>query len=51
MPERDSLADIEQQKIDLVKLRIKNNYYNRADILKQVVSEIVQTEIKKNPEF
>jgi len=45
MTENEALSKIEQQKIDLVKMRIKNNYYDRDEVLKQVVSQIVHHEI------
>lgn len=38
--------DLESDKLDLIKLRIKNKYYNKEDILEQVASEIVKREIR-----
>ena len=38
--------DLESDKLDLIKLRIKNKYYNKEDILEQVASEIVKQEIR-----
>jgi hypothetical protein len=46
MTENEALSKIEQQKIDLVKMRIKNDYYDRDEVLKQVVSQIVHQEIR-----
>ena len=39
--------DFEKQKIELVKLRIKNKYYEKDTVLQQLVSDIFQNEIKK----
>lgn len=47
MPENESLSNFEEQKIELVKMRIKNKYYDRDDILAQVVSEIIHKDIRK----
>lgn len=47
MPENESLSNFEEQKIELVKMRIKNKYYDRDDILAQVVSEILHKDIRK----
>ncbi len=42
--------DLQLEKIELVKLRIKNGYYNRDDVLVRVVSEIYENNLKKkNP--
>jgi len=46
MSDNSSLSKIEKQKIELVKLRIQNNYYKRDDILNQVVSEILNKELR-----
>ena len=37
----------EDQKIDLIRLRIKNGYYKNHHILESVVKEILHKEIKK----
>lgn len=47
MTDNDAFSNIERQKIDLVKMRIKNNYYNRDEVLEKVISEIVRHEISK----
>jgi hypothetical protein len=38
--------DLEKDKLDLIKMRIKNKYYNKEDIMEQVASEIVKREIR-----
>lgn len=42
----DRNSDLEKDKLDLIKLRIKNKYYNNEDILEQVASEIVKRQIR-----
>lgn len=42
----DLNKNLEQDKLDLIKLRIKNKYYNKEDVLERVASEIVKHEIK-----
>lgn len=39
-------AGIEQQKIDLIKLRIKNKFYDREDVYDKVVLELLNKELK-----
>ena len=39
----------EKNKYELVALRIKNNYYDRSDVLEKVINEIVKKEILQNP--
>jgi hypothetical protein len=43
----DLNKSLEQDKLDLIKLRIKNKYYNKEDVLERVASEIVKHEIKE----
>ena len=44
---KDRTQDLEKDKLDLIKLRIKNKFYNKEDILEQVASEIVKHEIRE----
>ncbi len=43
-----NMSDLERKKMELIKLRIKNKYYDRQEILERVVSEIIKNEMKKN---
>ncbi len=43
-----NMSELEQKKIELIKLRIKNKYYDREEILEKVVQEIIKNEIKNN---
>ena len=45
--ENNSLKDIQKQKNELILLRIKNNYYQKEEILEKVVEEIWDNSIKK----
>jgi len=38
----------EQQKLDLIRLRIQNGYYENIQVLENVVKEILKKEIKNN---
>ena len=42
----DRNKDLERDKLDLIKMRIKNKYYNKEDILERVASEIVKREMQ-----
>ena len=44
-PDQSSLQD---QKIELIKLRIKNKYYDREDILQKVIQEIYERDIRRD---
>ncbi|MHB2147479.1 hypothetical protein ACX8XP_00345 [Calditrichota bacterium LG25] len=44
----DDMSELERKKIELIKMRIKNKFYDRAEILERVVSEIIKNEVKKN---
>ena len=45
--ENNSFEDIQKQKEELILLRIKNNYYQKEEILEKVVEEIWDNCIKK----
>ena len=40
--------NLHQQKIELVKLRIHNKFYEKNNILEHVIEEILKTDIKKS---
>ena len=40
--------DIQKQKEELILLRIKNNYYQKEEVLEKVVEEILENSIKKD---
>lgn len=40
--------DLEKQKIELVKLRIENGYYNREDVLRKVIDQIFSKNYKRS---
>jgi hypothetical protein len=42
----DRKKSLEKEKLDLIKLRIKNKYYNKENVLERVVDEIVKREIR-----
>jgi hypothetical protein len=41
-------SNIETQKFELIKLRIKNKYYDRDEIIERVVLEICECDIKSD---
>jgi hypothetical protein len=43
-----SKASLEEQKIELIKLRIKNKYYDKNEALQKVVQEIYEHNIRLN---
>jgi hypothetical protein len=43
----ESNNSFQAQKLDLIRLRIKNGYYKNQHILENVVKEILEKEIKK----
>lgn len=45
--EKNSIEDFQKQKIELILLRIKNNYYQKEEILEKVVEQIWDNSIKK----
>jgi hypothetical protein len=36
--------DFEKEKLELVKLRIRNKFYDRSDVLEKVVMSIIQNQ-------
>jgi hypothetical protein len=48
MRKKSSDQSFEDQKLDLIRLRIKNGYYNNEQVLSSVAREIMSKEIKKN---
>jgi len=48
MRKKSSEQSFEDQKLDLIRLRIKNGYYNNEQVLASVAREIMSKEIKKN---
>jgi hypothetical protein len=40
--------DIQKQKEELILLRIRNNYYQKEEVLEKVVEEILDNSIKKD---
>lgn len=41
-------SNLEKDKIELIKLRIKNKYYDRDEILLKVVQEIYERDLRKD---
>ena len=40
--------EFEKEKIELIQLRIRNKFYDRSEVLEQVVSAIIKSDISKN---
>jgi len=40
-------SDFEEQKLELIRMRIKNKYYDREEILQKVVQEIYEKNIRE----
>jgi hypothetical protein len=38
---------LEEEKLDLIRLRIQNGYYKNTHVLENVAKEIIKAEIKK----
>lgn len=47
MIKNETPDSFEDQKLDLIRLRIKNGYYKNHHILENVVKEILNKEIKR----
>jgi len=45
MPQSMKLAAHEKNKMDLILLRIKNKFYEKENVLEEVVKEIIKKEI------
>ncbi len=43
--------EFEKEKIELIKLRICNKYYDRSEVLETVVSLIIKNEIRNGDDF
>lgn len=41
-------SSLQDQKIELIKLRIENKYYDREDILQKVIQEIYERDIRRD---
>jgi hypothetical protein len=48
MTKKNSDQSFEDQKLDLIRLRIKNGYYHNEQVLASVAREIMSKEINKN---
>ena len=46
MDEFSKEESFEKNKLELIKLRIENNYYAKSDVLNRVVEEIFRREIQ-----
>lgn len=44
----DGGSSLQDQKIELIKLRIKNKYYDRDDILQKVIQEIYERDVRRD---
>ena len=42
------ITTIEDQKIELIKLRIRNKFYDKEDVFDKLVHELLNKELKKN---
>jgi len=41
-------SSLEKDKIELIKMRIKNKYYDRDEVLLKVVQEIYERDLRKD---
>ena len=46
MKNKTEAYEFEQQKLDLIRLRIRNKFYEREEILQKVVQEIYEFDIR-----
>ncbi|NOG43730.1 MAG: hypothetical protein HND50_00755 [Calditrichaeota bacterium] len=46
MTEKNEVSLIEKQKIDLIKLRIKNKFYEKDEVFNRIISELMDKEFK-----
>lgn len=46
MTEKSQVSGIEKQKIDLIKLRIKNKFYEKDEVFNRVISELINKGLK-----
>ncbi len=47
MKEDKEIMDLEKEKIELIRLRIRNKYYDREEILQKVVQEIYEQDFRR----
>jgi anti-sigma28 factor (negative regulator of flagellin synthesis) len=47
MKKKDKDHSFQDQKLELIRLRIKNGYYKSNNVLESVVKEILKNEIRK----
>lgn len=40
-------VSLEDQKFDLIKLRIKNKFYDKDDVYEKLISELIQKELRR----
>lgn len=45
---KEKNSDMEFRKIELIRLRIKNKFYQKEEVLEKVVTEILNKSKKKN---
>ncbi len=46
MKTKQTSSDIESQKLELVRLRIRNKFYDREEILRKVVQEMYENDLR-----
>jgi len=45
---KEIASDVDKRKIELVLMRIKNNFYQKEEVLEKVATEILNTTQKKD---